>query len=179
MIRQRTETWDDDTGEMLARKERVFPARFDEEKGYLLWHRKDFARSFMDVEFPAGMTMDDIGRMTLLAKRIWSQTNMLGYRGNGGVRPYGIEQIGQVIKCGPRQARRFLDRMIRLGLMARVKVKVSAKEETQWYINPVYFFSCNRLSLNLYLIFREQLDAVLPDWVKQKYGQVRHLQAVK
>lgn len=159
------------TGEVAKESSVEFPPHFDEERGCLFWNRKQFAKTFADVPFPAAMTLEDIGRMTLLSKRVYSQTNTLGYRGNGGVRPYSFEQVGEIIKCGPRQARRFFDRMTRFGLMAKVRVLVGESEETQWYLNPIYFFSNNRLPLNLYLIFRTHLNAVLPQWVIQRFGE--------
>jgi len=159
------------TGEVSGESSKEFPPHFDEERGYLFWHRKQFVKTFADVPFPVDMTLEDIGRMTLLSKRVYSQTNMLGYRGNGGVKSYSMDQVGEIIHCGPRQARRFFERMVKFGLMAKVKVVVGVCDELQWYLNPIYFFSNNRLPLNLYLLFREQLNAVLPRWVIERFGE--------
>jgi hypothetical protein len=60
----------------------------------------------------------------------------------------------------PRQAYRFVEKMIKLGIMARVKVECENHTQTQYYINPMYYFSSNRLPLNLYLMFQPQLDEV-------------------
>jgi hypothetical protein len=169
MVEERKRYVDTKTGEIYGEKVRHIAVAFDEEKGYLFWARKSFAKSFLDVDFPEEMTMVDRGRMATLAKKIWSNTNMLGYRGNGGVRPYDVKKIGEVIGLRPYQAGQFVRKMIRLGIMARVNVEVGGKKETHFYINPIYFFSSNRIPLNLYLIFRRQLDEVLPDWVKRKY----------
>lgn len=156
-------------GEVHAIQEKNFAPVFDEEKGYLFWARKSFSKSFHDVDFPEEMNDLEIGRMARLAKRIWSNTNMLGYRGNGGVRPYSIEMIADILKMKQRQAYRFIEKMVKLGVMARVKVDTGGNKETHLYVNPIYFSSTNRIPLNLYLIFRRQLDEVFPDWVKEKY----------
>ena len=167
---------DEATGEVRGGKVRHIAAAFDEEKGYLFWARKSFAKSFLDVPFPREMSDLEIGRMARLAKKIWSNTNMLGYRGNGGVRPYNTAGISAILKIGPRQTQRFIEKMIRLGVMARVEIKTEGRQEIQYYINPIYFFSSNRIPLNLYLIFRQQLDQVLPEWVKQEFaGQERQV----
>lgn len=156
-------------GEVIKNRVHHIAAAFDEEKGYLFWIRKTHTKSFADTPYPPSMTHTEIGRMAVLAKRIWSNTNMLGYRGNGGVKPYDVEQIGKTVDLGPRQAARFVEKMIKVGMMARVRVDSSGKKETQYYINPIFYFSGNRISLNLYLIFKEQLDKVLPEWVKAEY----------
>ena len=169
MIKE-TRVVNEKTGEVHSTKIQHIAAAFHEDRGYLFWARKSFAKSFSDVDFPAKMTMKERGQMATLAKHMWSGANMLGYRGNGGTRPYSVEQIGEIVRLKPYQGRVFVRKMIRLGVMARVEIKVEGRQETQFYLNPVYFFSSNRIPLNLYLIFRWQLDAVLPDWVKQEFA---------
>jgi len=164
---------DEETGEKISDTRVRFAPAFDEEKGYLFWARKSFSRSFHDVDFPDEMNDLEIGRMARLAKKIWSNTNMLGYRGNGGVRPYSIDMIADILRMKPRQAYRFIEKMIRLGLIARVKIDTENTREIHLYVNPIYFFSSNRIPLNLYLIFRKRLDKVLPEWVKDEYRRQR------
>jgi hypothetical protein len=166
---KRTTIADETTGEVHSTKVQYISAAFHEEKGYLFWARKGFAKSFQDVPYPREMTFEEIGRVAVLAKHIWSNTNMLGYRGNGGVKSYNVEQIGGLIGLKRRQAYNFVNKMLRLGILAKVNIKMEGKTETQYYINPIYFFASNHIPLNLYLIFRRQLDAVLPDWVKQQF----------
>ncbi|MFE5319774.1 hypothetical protein ACFQ88_13790 [Paenibacillus sp. NPDC056579] len=40
-------------------------------------------------------------------------------------------------------------------------------------MNPLYFFSDRYLPLSLYLLFQEQIDKHIPDWVKQKYRELQ------
>ena len=173
---KKTQIIDNETGKLCSTKVQYISAAFREDRGYLFWARKNFAKSFQDVPYPPEMSFDEIGQMAVLAKHIWADTNMLGYRGNGGVKPYNVEQIGQIIKVGRRQAYRFVNKMIRLGMMAKVKIKTKTRTEMQFYVNPIYFFSSNRIPLNLYLIFREQLDEVLPEWVKAKFMEIAQKQ---
>lgn len=152
-------------------QEREYPAVFDEGKGYLFWARKSFSKSFHCVDFPPEMTDLEIGRMARLAKKIWSNTNMLGYRGNGGVRPYTIEMIADVLRMSTRQTYRFVEKMIRLGILARVTVETRGTVENSLYVNPIYFCSTNRIPLNLYLIFQKHFDEVMPAWVVERYRE--------
>jgi len=164
---------EEETGELRGKNVRYIASSFDEEKGYLFWARKGFAKSFLDIDFPPETTMKERGQMATLAKKIWSNTNMLGYRGNGGIRPYNEKQIGEVIELKEYQAKKFVRKMIDLGIMAKVNVEAGEKKEVHFYVNPIYFFSSNRIPLNLYLIFRNQLDCYLPDWVKAKYAETK------
>ena len=168
MIRHTTD-YDERTGEKIRSTEKHFAPAFDEEKGYLFWARKSFTKSFADVDFPPEMNDLEVGRMARLAKKIWSNTNMLGYRGNGGVKAYNLDKIAQILNLQPRQAYRFIEKMIRLGILAKVKIKTGETEETQLYVNPMYFFSSNRINLNLYLLFHKQLDKYIPEYAKEEY----------
>lgn len=162
----------EETGEVKKTKVQRVVARFDDDRGYLFWARKDFAKSFLDVPYPKEMTDAEIGRIARLAKRMWSNTNMLGYRGNKGVRPYNVEQIGKEIGLGPRQAQRFVKKMIDIGMMAKHEDGKGRSKEVQYYINPIHFFGSNRIPLSLYLLFRKHLDKLLPWWVKAEYKRI-------
>ncbi len=170
---KKTQYINTDTGALENESVQYIAASFHDEKGYLFWARKNFAKSFVDVDFPKSMTMKERGQMATLAKKMWSTTNMLGYRGNGGVKSYNDEQIGNIVGLKPYQAKTFMRKMIRVGMIAKVTVTTGEERATQYYINPIYFFGSNRIPLNLYLIFKSQLDKVLPSWVLEKYALVK------
>ena len=75
MIKQ-TRIIDNSTGEVVKDNVQHIAAAFDDEKGYLFWARKGFAKSFLDIEFPTEMSFKKRGQMATLAKRMWSKTNM-------------------------------------------------------------------------------------------------------
>jgi len=173
-ILKKTQYIDKDTGVIQKENIQFIAAAFHEEKGYLFWARKNFAKSFVDVDFPKAMTMKERGQMATLAKKMWSTTNMLGYRGNGGIKSYDDEQIGYIIGLKSYQAKSFMRKMIKVGMIAKVTVMTEGERVTQYYINPIYFFGSNRIPLNLYLIFKTQLDKVLPSWVLEKYALAKN-----
>lgn len=164
---------DTQTGEVKSEKKNVtyFSPHFDEEKGYLWWHKKSYTKSFCEIAFPEKVSMIDRGRLVTLSKYVWSNTNMLGYRGHGGVKAYGVEQIAELIETTPDQAARFLKRMEKAKVIKPISVPFDDRVEIQYYVNPLYFFSSNRLSLNLYAIFHEELNPHLPDYVKQEFAK--------
>ena len=169
-ILKKTQYINTDTGVIQKEDAKFVTAAFDDEKGYLFWARRNFAKSFVDVDFPKSMTMKERGQMATLAKKMWSNTNMLGYRGNGGVKPYDDEQIGSIVGLKAYQGKSFVRKMIRVGMIAKVTVTTEGERVIQYYINPIYFFGSNRIPLKLYLIFKNQLDKVLPGWVLEKYA---------
>jgi len=170
MIKE-TRIVDDTTGEVKYRQTQHIAAAFQEDKGYLFWARKSFAKSFLDIPYPESMTDIEIGRMARLAKKMLANTNMLGYRSNNRTRPMDAARIGKELGLKHRQSKKFVDKMIRLGMIAKVTVLTEKDKVIQYYINPIYFFSSNRIPLNLYLIFQVQLDRHLPEWVRDEFAK--------
>jgi DNA-binding Lrp family transcriptional regulator len=124
------------------------------------------------VRFPEELSFSDKGRLLDLSKMIWRDTNMIGYRGNGGGRPYDLKKLADVLGLSGRHCQRFIGKMIGLGIIRHVEIKMeNRKREVQYYMNPLYFCSSKRVSLNLYLLFRDQLNPFLPEWVKVKFGE--------
>jgi len=159
------------TGEVLSQKEKYVPDAINEE-GYRVPSHKAGAKLFADVQFPREMTDAEIGKMARLAKLMIADSNMLGYRTKGGIKAYTREQIIEVIGLSDRRGREFIGKMLRLKVMQVCTRKYGDAEQEEFYINPAYFFAGRRISLNLYLLFREALDPILPAWVRYAFWQM-------
>jgi len=153
-------------GELLSEQISKYKSVFEDDEGYLFWNKKDYTKSFQDVEYPKELTDSELGKITRLTKKVYADTNMIAYRGNGGrIKAYTDEQISGYLELGLRQGRRFLTKMNKLGII----IKHNNKGTTEYYFNPLYYFSNNRINLDLYLICKEQLDKVLQAWVIERY----------
>ena len=82
-----------------------------------------------------------------------------------------VERIAAYLNISQRQAAGFLRKMIDWRIIGRVKVQIGRNFETQYYINPIYFFNGKWLNYNLYFIFKKDLDDILPEWVKIRFNQ--------
>ena len=159
---------DEKTGQIVSDKAFRFEDVMNEE-GYKVPSHKLGAKLFADVSFPDGITDTEIGKMTRLSKLMIAESNMLGYRTRGGIKPYTRDEIISIAKLAKRQGVTFVTKMQRLGVMQKNIRIVDGKEVHDYYINPAYFFMGKRISLNLYLIFREHLDPIIPEWVKKEF----------
>lgn len=160
---------EDDTGEVLNIKKQGVGNRFDPEKGYLFRNQAGGFSQFYDIPFPDSMNDLEIGRMTRLAKKMVAHSNMLGYRGNGGIKPHTIKTIAKELNLEERQTYNFIKKMIDLGILAKVKIESKNQTDHQLYVNPLYYNSSNRIPLNLYLLFRLQLDPYIPLWARKLF----------
>lgn len=162
---------DEVTGELVRERVKKISPNYDPDRGYLWWNRKKNARTFLDISLPAELSMQDRGRLFTLSKHLRGSSNLLARRTSTGFRPMTLQDIGQAIGVAHRQARRWAGRMTDLGVMAKVSSEYEGQTDIQYYISPLFFFSSNRLPLNLYLLFRKQLDKHLPKWVIRKFEE--------
>jgi len=124
--------------------------------------------NFTGIDFPESMTFEELGFMTKLAKRLWKTTNLLAKKTDNGIVPMGIEQIAEETGMTHKKVKRIVDKMVKLGVMAKVVVTVGDKTECHYYVNPVYVNPDEKISMNLYLLFREQMDPFIPDHEKRR-----------
>lgn len=171
MIKQ-TKYIDDKTGEIFKTDNKFVNAQFDEGKGYLFWSRKNHNKIYHDIDFPEQISDNELGKLFKLSQYIYSNTNLLAYRGNGGVKPYDIVDISKVINLNEKRTKLFMQKMVKYKIIAKVNIEFGEKSDIHYYLNPVYFFSGSRIPLNLYLIFRNELDNILPEWVRLKYNEI-------
>lgn len=162
----------EETGELVKEQRRLFTSQFDEEKGYLFWVKKNHSKIYNDIDFPECFTYADQGRLQKLSRYIYSNTNMLGYRGNGGVKPYSKYQIGELVDLKKSSLAEFMKKCLKHEIIKEVKIDTDGIIETQYYMNPIYYFSSKRIPLSLYLIFRKTLDNYLKEWVKREFNRV-------
>ncbi len=167
-----TREFDPNTGEVFRqhKKQQFVASKFDPAKGYL-WRSRDGVKSFFDIPFPEAMSMIDRGRMATLSKHMWGDTNMLGYRGFGRIKPYDIDGIGRLVDLNPKQAELFVRRMQKYTVIKCIPVPFGEKIELQYYVNPLYYFKGPRLSGNLYELFHEEMEKYVPEWVRIAFSK--------
>jgi len=148
-------------GEIITEKNMSYTNVMGED-GYRIPYHKSGARTFADISFPKSMSDAEIGKMTRLANLMIGKTNMLGYRKGRGIEAYTENEIINIVGLQHRQGRQFLRKMYDLRIMRKTEVGI--------YINPKYFMTAGqRLTLDLFLIFREDLKGFLPDWVLSEF----------
>lgn len=168
---QRMTRIEEKTGQIVHMKDRAFPDTLNDE-GYLVPIRKRGSKNFMDIPFPDEMTDTEVGKLTRLSKLMILTSNMLGYRARGGIKAYTEAEIIAHVNLSQKRGKEFIGKMLSLHAMATQVRKVGKIEIKEFYINPAYFFAGGRINVNLYLIFREHLDGILPAWVRAQFWQM-------
>jgi hypothetical protein len=160
---------DKETGEVLSTIQTEIPDAMNDE-GYRVPTNKKGSKIFTDVSFPANVTDSEIGKMTRLSKLMIGSTNMLGYRVRGAIKPYTDSEIADIAGISGWRGKAFVEKMVKEKLIGRFDMIIGNQKRTQYYINPVYFFAGKRIGLDLYLMFQEELNQILPDWVQKSFA---------
>jgi hypothetical protein len=153
------------TGEIVGEKSEHFTDSMNDE-GYRFPSHKAGIRLFKGMPFPDEMTDAEIGKMLRLSMVVIGKTNMLGYRQGQTIEAYTSAEIVELAKLRNRQGKTFLNKMLRLRIMQRVTTNTGP----QYYINPAYLQPPgHRLSLDLFLLFRDELTGLLPQWAIDEF----------
>lgn len=169
-IKHITRSVDSLTGQIISRNEYSINY-WDDEKGYLFWRNKAATKSFEGMDLPDDLKDYEVAMLYRLSKRIYKNSNMIMYRSGNVMKAMQIEHIAKYLCMSDRQVKTFMRNMISRKIIARADVKIGNDVQVQYYINPMFFFSGKWLSLNLYLLFKKELDCYLPVWVIGRFNE--------
>jgi hypothetical protein len=171
---------DKSTGEVVSKftSRNDFHSRgyFDEQKGYRFRARsKKLIRLDVDIDLLEPLNNSELGRVYRLTRLIWQDTGVLAKVVNRAVLPLQRNDLYEYMGFdSSRRGREFLDKLLSLSLIRYVVVNLDDKgtTEEQWYLNPLYA-ATNYINRNQYLLWRDQIDKFIPDYIKDKFLSVK------
>ena len=169
---------DNGTGEVITEKDAAVKNRFDADRGYLFRTTKAPASISCYVgNFPKNLTDADTGKLIKLSAMLLPDVNCLVYRSGNITKPLRIEHAAKILQISQRQAQRFISKLIAEQVMAKVYIKRlnSAGDdfvfrEIRYFINPAVVIAGNWINRDLYFLFKQELDKILPPWVIKKFN---------
>lgn len=113
----------------------------------------------------------DIGQIMLIMRHI-DNDNMIQYRDkhNKQSTPANKKILYQMISKNPEVARRFVKKMMDKGIIRKWESEWEGGKIERFFINPLYTVRDKGISLNLYKLFKEELDLYLTDKAKKDLG---------
>ncbi|WP_270420883.1 hypothetical protein [Acidaminococcus massiliensis] len=163
---------DQATGEVIASGSRKkWFSNFRSKQGYLFKPQAHFVRVFTGTKLPKEVTVYDAYKLYLLIDKLENGTNRLVYRSDHTNKSMHIGHIAAYLGLTYNATLKFVTRMIHAGVMAKGKITVGHEKIISYYFNPLYYIRGKWLSYELYTLFQDQLDTVLPEWVKRKFAE--------
>lgn len=159
------------TGEILGSVAKELPEYFNTDNGYRMLARTKNLRIFPSIPFPDDLTRNDMGHLLFLSRSMWANTGALGELKPRSFRPFDDDAlIAHIGFSSYRRGRKWLARMVSLSMLRSIDVNMpDGDTERQWYINPVYFCPMF-VTRQAYLIWRDQIDCLLPEYVRRLFG---------
>lgn len=161
------------TGEVVKQKEFYLKNRFDVEKGFYFISQKNNHIKIFPENLPEDLTDADIGKLFKLSKQLQSNSNLLVYRSGNNIKPMQIKHISRLLGISERSCARFINKMLKLHIMGKTverNCKFSLMCYKKYFLCPTVFFCGCWLNYNLYIMFRSDLDKILPNWVVSKFN---------
>jgi predicted transcriptional regulator len=155
---------DSSTGEVYKETQSEYYSPYQEGKGYNFRYKSLSVKYYQDIDFY--MFKDsELGKLFKLSKFIYKETNLLAIRTNGKVRPLSTQEIQEIVGLSKSRCSEFICKLKNCNILRKRNINGS------FYLvfNPLMFNSCKYVPKYLYLIFKDILDQIIPEWVQVKY----------
>ena len=144
---------------------------WDNDKGYLFKPSANYIKGYQGIKLSNILqNKADYANMHLLAECLYKDTNMISVYCNHHYRPADIDDMESVTGLNERHTKEFINRMIIIGVIAKVNILCNECLVTQYHVNPLYFTTNKYLSPALYMMFKKQLDGVLKPWIIARFN---------
>lgn len=162
--------FDKETGDIYRHRERGFYLWSDETFGGMIKQRNYHQKHYPDRRLcEAIASKADLLRTYTLSEYIVKNTNRVGRKDSKGFAD--LAGICELLGISEKKTREYLNRIIGLGIIARITAETKGEKFISYAFNPVYINSCKYVPLELYVVFKKDMDAIIPDWMKSKYAE--------
>jgi hypothetical protein len=148
---------DEKTGKRFTKNKYISDPIND--KGYLFWTRKSCVKSYLDIPLPECFTWADKGRINELRYYI-IDGQLLAYKSGNVIKPLTCKEISRIFELSDRKTKEIVKKMKKNSVVKEISI-----DGLKYYaFNPVYGFKGNRLTLNVFIFFQDELKEHLPEW---------------
>lgn len=155
----------DSEGEIVDDRVSKFYNPFKKGKGYKFKYKSVTIKSYLGLELPECFSDVECGKLYRLSKKIYSDSNLLAYRSNNVIAPLIKQEIQIMVGLHRTKFNPFWNKVLKNGIIK--PILIDGKE--YYCFNPLYYNTTNYLPLYLYIAFQKELKEHLPEWVIQKY----------
>lgn len=149
------------TGEVVFDEEEQMKFYPFTDKGYLLHNNHSAGVKVMHrIEWPI-TTLEKSKWMTLLP---YIDKNNALMRHDRPTKPLTVKLITPIIELSEKKVYVWMKRML--------DTNVIRKDDGFFYVNPMFIMASNRMSPELYRIFKDQVEGHIPDWVPKRYKEL-------
>lgn len=159
---RRTQYINEETGEFTEKFSYV--NSLYSKKGYVYLYNGSHVKAFPNYANWNGVNPTFIGYFVLLERYIIEGKQILAYKTKEGLEPLTPSLIAKELGVSDRQARRFVQEMLKFGIYKEVRVG----DVKYIAVNPNYGLKGKYLTCFVYKIFWKELIDTIPDKIKEE-----------
>jgi hypothetical protein len=166
---------DENTGEIISESSREYKSRlWVDGKGAKIKTKNYHCTLYQDAKLSSIINdKNDLLKTYLLIENIYKDTNIIYIqKSSRNWKPANIEDISHIIGVNTRRTKEYIKRMIDVGILSEIILKIKDIEYISYVFNPVYVNSCRYINNTLYLLFKPYVDKHCPEWIKKKYEEM-------
>lgn len=115
------------------------------------------------------MSDPDLLKTYKLTEYVVKNTNIIGRKKGNGYGTY--KHIAEILNISEKSAREYLSRLVKMRVLSKITVEIGHSRLICYAFNPVYVNSCKYVPPILYNEFWEDMDEIIPEWMRYKYDQ--------
>lgn len=152
-------------GELLAQRTQKFYNPMKEGYGYNFKYKSAMTKSYLSISLPECFSDAELGRIYKISRMIYSKSNLLAKRTNGGIVPLTREEIHEKIGLHRTKFVQFWKKLIENKIIK--SIPISGKNF--FCISPLYFNSTVYIPVDIFIAFQEELKEHLSKRVFEAY----------
>ena len=161
----------EETGEVYSEKTKNIKSKlWVDGKGAMIKYRNYHITLYQDMKLSDYIKdKNDLLRTYILIENIYKNTNIIYVsKDNVSPKPADIKEISIMIGLCERRTKEYIKRMIDIGIIGQIKIKIKDIEYTTYAFNPVFVNSCKYIDETLYLLFKPYVEKYCPLWIREK-----------
>jgi hypothetical protein len=146
-------------------KVKKFYNPFREGRGYNFKYKSAAIKSYLSIELPSAFTDNEYGKLWRLSKKIYSDSNLLAKRVENEIHPLSKPEIMAIVGVHRANFAPFWNKALKYKIIKPVRLG----DFEYFCFNPLYYNTTTYMPLYLFIAFQDELKEHVPEWVVQKY----------
>lgn len=156
-------------GELVETDVKSFYNPFQEGRGYNFKYKSAYTKTYTEIELPKEFTDSECGKLYRLSKKIYSNSNLLARRSNSEIVPLSMQDIIEQVGVHRSNFYPFWGKVEKYRIIKLIDIG-----GMKFYcFNPLFFNATQYMPLYVYEAFKEELKDEMPEWVHERYAELK------
>jgi len=164
----------DAEGEVQSEKSTTYYPKLwsDKKEGGIIMPRNHHKKIYSNIKLSSVIKNNgDLLKTYMLTECIVKDTNRIGHCVGRRPRFADERDIAEMLGITEKKAREYINRMIKARVIGKQVTTTGDITLVCFIFNPIYVNAGKFVPLDIYVLFREDIDQHIPLWMKAKYAE--------